>query len=56
MSAGLGEFPDFQRAGNQAGDPDTYEIENAAIDRDGTLAAALHEVAPWAGRDLLDLG
>ena len=30
------ELPDFQRAGNQAGDPDTYEIENAAIDPDGT--------------------
>jgi ubiquinone/menaquinone biosynthesis C-methylase UbiE len=49
-------FPDFVRAGNQAGDPDRYELENAAIDPDGTLDAALRELAPWGGRDVLDLG
>lgn len=50
------DLPDFVRAPNQAGDPDLYEVENAAIDPAGTLAAALEAVAPWAGRDVLDLG
>lgn len=49
-------FEDFERAGNQAGDPDTYEIENAAIDPHGVLDAALRAVAPWAGKDVVDLG
>jgi SAM-dependent methyltransferase len=47
---------DFVRAGNQGVDPAAYEIENAAIDPDGTLWAHLESVAPWAGRKLLDLG
>jgi SAM-dependent methyltransferase len=50
------DLPDFVRAGNQAGDPTVYEIENAAIDHEGVLAAALAAAAPWEGRDLLDLG
>ncbi|TDE97215.1 class I SAM-dependent methyltransferase [Occultella glacieicola] len=49
-------FSDFVRAGNQGADPATYEIENAAMDPDGTLWAHLSSVAPWAGRRLLDLG
>lgn len=49
-------FDDFQRAGNLAVDPATYELENRAISRDGRLDGALAEVAPWAGRDLLDVG
>ena len=31
-------------------------MENAAIDPDGTLAAGVWSAAPWAGRDVLDLG
>lgn len=50
------ELPDFVRAPNQAEDPALYETENAAIDPDGTLAAALWSVAPWDDRDVLDLG
>lgn len=50
------DLPDFVRAGNQAGDPHVYEIENAAIDHEGSLWAALTTAAPWRGGDLLDLG
>jgi SAM-dependent methyltransferase len=36
--------------------PDVYERENAAQDVDGAIWAALRELAPWAGRDVLDVG
>ena len=49
-------FGDFQPAGNIAADPAAYELENEAIARDGRLDAALARVAPWADRDLLDIG
>lgn len=49
-------LPDFVRAPNQADRPDLYEVENRAIDPDGVLAAALWAVAPWDGRDVVDLG
>ena len=47
---------DFVRAWNQGNNPDLYEIENAAMDREETVWDALNDVAPWAGRTLLDLG
>jgi ubiquinone/menaquinone biosynthesis C-methylase UbiE len=50
------DLPDFVRAGNQAGNPAAYEIENAAIDHEGTLAAAVAGAAKWERRDLVDLG
>lgn len=50
------DFDDFQPSGNLAADPATYELENAAIARDGRLDAALAALAPWAGRALLDIG
>ena len=36
--------------------PDVYEIENRAVDRAGTLEAAMRHLADWAGRDVLDVG
>jgi SAM-dependent methyltransferase len=33
-----------------------YELENRAADPDGRLWAALRSLAPWEGRDVLDLG
>lgn len=36
--------------------PEIYEQENAAQDVDGAIWAALREAAPWAGRDVLDVG
>lgn len=50
------QLDDFVRSGNQAADPQIYEIENAAIDREGVLWSALQDQAPWADKVLLDLG
>ena len=47
---------DFTRAPNQADQPALYELENAAMDPDEVLLGAMREVAPWAGRTLVDLG
>lgn len=33
-----------------------YEIENAAVDPDGVIEAAVAEVRGWAGADVLDVG
>jgi SAM-dependent methyltransferase len=48
-------FPDFQSAPNQGARPDLYELENQALDPDGVVLAAMRELAPWAGRTLVDL-
>jgi SAM-dependent methyltransferase len=52
----VSEFADWRPAPNIRDAPDLYEIENCATDHDGQLLAALREVAPWVGRDLVDLG
>ena len=49
-------FPDFQAAPNQGARPDLYEVENQAVDPDGLVLTAMRELAPWAGRTLVDLG
>ena len=36
--------------------PDTYELENRAVDPAGVIEAAMRSVADWSGRDLLDVG
>ncbi len=36
--------------------PETYELENRAVDPDGVIEAAMREVADWSGRDVLDVG
>jgi SAM-dependent methyltransferase len=36
--------------------PEVYERENRAQDADGALWAALRELAPWSGADVLDVG
>lgn len=47
---------DFVKAWNQGKNPDLYELENAAMDREGIMWEALWTVAPWAGKAMLDLG
>jgi SAM-dependent methyltransferase len=49
-------FPDFRPAPNQGGRADLYEIENRAVDPAGLVLGAMRELAPWAGRTLVDLG
>jgi SAM-dependent methyltransferase len=36
--------------------PGTYELENRAFDPDGSVWSALRTLAPYDGRDVLDLG
>ena len=36
--------------------PQTYEIENRAVDPERNIEAAMRSVADWRGRDFLDLG
>jgi ubiquinone/menaquinone biosynthesis C-methylase UbiE len=36
--------------------PETYELENRGVDRDGVIEAAMREVSDWVGRDVLDIG
>jgi ubiquinone/menaquinone biosynthesis C-methylase UbiE len=49
-------FPDWRFAPNIAGHPGIYEIENQALDPGGHVLAAMHRLAPWDGRILVDLG
>jgi SAM-dependent methyltransferase len=50
------EFPDWRFAPNIGGHPDSYELENQAVDRAGHVLAAMRATAPWAGRTIADLG
>ena len=36
--------------------PTLYDLENQAVDPDGILLDAMRDIAPWAGRSILDLG
>ncbi len=52
----MAELGDFVPAPNQGGNPELYEVENLAIDREGALYAALWEAAHWDNKRLVDLG
>jgi SAM-dependent methyltransferase len=49
-------YSDFSPAPNQGGRPDLYELENRAMDPGHLVLDAMAELAPWAGKTLLDLG
>jgi SAM-dependent methyltransferase len=49
-------FPDFRPAPNQGDRPDLYEVENRAVDPAGRLLDAMRDLAPWAGKTVVDLG
>ena len=36
--------------------PQSYEIENRALDRAGAITGLMQDLGPWADRDLLDIG
>ena len=36
--------------------PQVYEIENRAVDHAGEITSLMQSLAPWAGRDVLDIG
>ena len=36
--------------------PETYELENRSVDRDGVIESAMREIAPGRDRELLDVG
>jgi SAM-dependent methyltransferase len=36
--------------------PHVYEVENRAVDRAGAITSLMKSLAPWDGRDLLDIG
>jgi SAM-dependent methyltransferase len=55
-SAARGEFSDWRFAPNIGGHPDRYELENRALDQAGHVLAAMREIAPRAGRTVVDLG
>jgi SAM-dependent methyltransferase len=38
------------------GHPETYEVENRAVDPDGVIEARMRSVDDWSERDVLDLG
>jgi SAM-dependent methyltransferase len=49
-------YPDFIPSPNVHRFPDLYDAENAAMDPGGLVLAAMDELAPWAGRTIVDLG
>ncbi len=55
-SAAHAEFSDWRFAPNIGGHPDRYELENKALDEAGHVLTAMREIAPWAGRTIVDLG
>ncbi len=36
--------------------PQVYEVENRAVDRAGAITSLMRSLAPWKGRDVLDIG
>lgn len=50
------DFDDWQVAPNIVGDPESYELENEALRRDGRLDQALFAIAPWGDRTVVDIG
>jgi SAM-dependent methyltransferase len=49
-------YPDWRFAPNIGGHPESYEVENRAVDRAGHVLSAMHAIAPWDGRVVVDLG
>ena len=50
------DYPDWRFAPNIGGHPESYELENQAVDRADHVLAAMRAIAPWDGRVVVDLG
>jgi SAM-dependent methyltransferase len=50
------DFPDWQPAPNIRDAPELYELENLALDPEGLVFSAMHDLAPWTGKVVVDLG
>ena len=48
--------PDVRPSPNIWHHPQVYEIENRAFDRAGAVTSLIESLAPWSGRDVLDIG
>ncbi|MGO9277834.1 MAG: class I SAM-dependent methyltransferase [Streptosporangiaceae bacterium] len=55
-AAARAAYPDWRFAPNIGRHPETYEIENRAMDRAGHVLTATRQLAPWAGKTIVDLG
>ena len=49
-------FEDVRPSPNIWHHPPVYEIENRAFDRAGAITSLIESLAPWSGRDVLDIG
>ena len=49
-------FEDIRPSPNIWHHPQVYEIENRAFDRPGAVTSLIGSLAPWADRDVLDIG
>jgi SAM-dependent methyltransferase len=49
-------FPDYRFAPNIGGHPESYELENRAVEQAGHVLSAMRALAPWAGQTIIDLG
>ena len=54
--AARSRYPDWRFAPNIGSHPDSYELENQAVDRAGHVLTAMRAIAPWAARTIVDLG
>jgi ubiquinone/menaquinone biosynthesis C-methylase UbiE len=50
------DSPDWRFAPNIGCHPDSYELENRAVDRSGHVLEAMRAIAPWTGQVIVDLG
>ncbi|HEY7721676.1 MAG TPA: class I SAM-dependent methyltransferase [Pedococcus sp.] len=56
MTEGAGPVHEPTRSPNIWDSPDTYEVENLGVDREGVIEAAMERLHPIAGADLVDIG
>jgi ubiquinone/menaquinone biosynthesis C-methylase UbiE len=56
MTGGAGPVHEPTRSPNIWDSPDTYEVENLGVDREGVIEAAMERLHPIAGADLVDIG